>query len=104
MRAPIRKILLGALGLTLLIYLVFHFRHMALRHSFSAGKLLDALRDANPWYLLLSLAAIYACYAIRALRWVRFSRYLGPSSFRSVYGLTLAGFASIFLLGRPGEP
>lgn len=104
MRAPIRKLLLVIVGLAVLLFLVFHFRHMASRHNFSAEKLLDALREANPWYLLLSLAAIYVCYAIRALRWVRFSRYLGPSSFRSVYGLTLAGFAAIFLLGRPGEP
>src|SRR3989441_1176455 len=104
MRAPIRRLLFSVFGLILVVFLIFHFRHMVSRHSFSAGKLLGALREANIWYLLLSLAAIYACYAIRALRWIRFSRYLGPASFWSVYGLTLAGFASIFLLGRPGEP
>jgi uncharacterized protein (TIRG00374 family) len=104
MRAPIRKLLLGALGLVLLAYLLFHFRHMASRHGFNFGKLLGAVREANVWYLLVSVLAIYVCYGIRALRWVRFSRYLGPASFWSVYGLTLAGFASIFLLGRPGEP
>ena len=104
MRAPIRRLLFSVFGLILVVFLIFHFRHMVSRHSFSAGKLLGALREANIWYLLLSLAAIYACYAIRALRWIRFSRYLGPASFWSVYGLTLAGFASIFLLGRPAEP
>ncbi|HLQ00573.1 MAG TPA: lysylphosphatidylglycerol synthase transmembrane domain-containing protein [Candidatus Limnocylindria bacterium] len=104
MRAPIRRLLFSVFGLILVVFLIFHFRHMVSRHSFSAGKLLGALREANIWYLLLSLAAIYACYAIRALRWIRFSRYLGPASFWSVYGLTLAGFASIFLLGRLGEP
>ncbi len=87
-----------------LLFLIFHVRHIASRHNFSAEKLLEAVREANGWYLLISVVAIYACYAIRALRWVRFSRYLGPVSFWSVYGLTLAGFASIFLLGRPGEP
>jgi len=104
MRAPIRRLLFSVFGLILVVFLIFHFRHMVSRHSFSAGKLLGAIREANIWYLLLSLAAIYACYAIRALRWIRFSRYLGPASFWSVYGLTLAGFASIFLLGRPAEP
>ncbi len=104
MRTSIRRLVFSVLVLILLVFLIFHFRSMVSGHNFSAGKLLRAVRQANIWYLLLSLVAIYACYAIRALRWVRFSRHLGPASFWSVYGLTLAGFASIFLLGRPGEP
>jgi len=104
MRAPIRRLLFSVFGLILVVFLIFHFRHMVSRHSFSGEKFVRAVREANVWYLLLSIVAIYVCYAIRALRWRRFSRYLGPTSFWSVYGLTLAGFASIFLLGRLGEP
>jgi len=60
--------------------------------------------DANVWLLLLALVSIYGCYAIRALRWQRFCRYLGPTSFRNTFTGTLMGFASIFVLGRAGEP
>jgi Lysylphosphatidylglycerol synthase TM region len=54
--------------------------------------------------LLLSVATIYTCYAIRALRWVRFSQYLGRPTFVNVFTSTLIGFATLFLLGRAGEP
>lgn len=72
--------------------------------SFSGTKLWLAIRNANLYLLLASLLAIYACYAIRALRWGVFQQNLGASNFWSIYGMTLAGFAAVFLLGRPGEP
>ena len=72
--------------------------------SFSGEKLWQAVRQANPYLLLVSVAAIYGCYAIRALRWGVFQQNLGASNFWSIYGMTLAGFAAVFLLGRPGEP
>jgi uncharacterized protein (TIRG00374 family) len=72
--------------------------------EFSGSKLLAAVRDADPLLLGLSLVAIYGCYALRALRWHALQQNLGPSHFWSIYQLTLAGFAAIFLLGRPGEP
>jgi len=53
---------------------------------------------------LLALVAVYGCYAIRAVRWQRFCRYLGPTTFANTYSGTLMGFASIFVLGRAGEP
>src|SRR5262249_32451410 len=72
--------------------------------DFSGAKLLGAVRQANPWYLVLSLVGIYVCYALRSLRWQVFQRNLGPSSFWTIYELTLAGFCSLFLLGRAAEP
>jgi len=72
--------------------------------NFSFQKLLFAVRRARFSLLLLSVAVIYLCYAIRALRWMRFSRHIKAMNFWNVYGLTLAGFASLFLLGRAGEP
>ncbi len=48
--------------------------------------------------------AIYGCYALRALRWKVLQSNLGPSSFWTIYKLTLAGFSAVFLLGRAGEP
>jgi hypothetical protein len=65
---------------------------------------LDALRHANPFLLAISVLAIYGCYALRALRWKVFQQNLGPSHFWTIYGMTLAGFSAVFLLGRAGEP
>ncbi len=94
-------ILAGLLVLGLIIYRSSGLIHLA---DFSGAKLLHAVRNANPFLLLLSILTIYICYALRALRWVVFQRNLGSSRFRIIYGMTLAGFAAVFLLGRAGEP
>jgi len=72
--------------------------------DFSGTKLLHAVRNAKPFRLILSILAIYTCYALRALRWKVFQQNLGPSHFGTIYAMTLAGFAAVFLLGRAGEP
>ena len=99
-----RKTLLIALGVVVLGALVFEARNLIHLGGFSGAKLLQALRDANPYYLVLGIVAIYACYGIRSLRWRVFQRNIGPANFWKIYKLTLAGFAAIFLLGRAGEP
>lgn len=104
MRAGSRKLILTLLGLTLLAIVLYRSRGLIHLQDFSGHRLLETVREARWEFLLLSLVAVYGCYALRALRWVRFSRYLGPCRFWSVYRMTLAGFASIFLLGRAGEP
>lgn len=72
--------------------------------DFSGKKLVQSVRDANPLLLLLSIVAIYGCYVLRSLRWQVFQQNLGPSRITTIYAMTLAGFASVFLLGRAGEP
>ncbi len=94
-------ILVGLLALAFVVYEVSGLLQLA---SFSGPKLVHAIREANPYYLILSLVAIYACYAIRSLRWQVFQRNLGNADFWKIYKLTLAGFAAIFLMGRAGEP
>ncbi len=94
-------ILAGLLVLGLIIYRSSGLIHLA---DFSGTKLLHAVRNANPFLLLLSILAIYLCYVLRSLRWVVFQRNLGSSRFGIIYGMTLAGFAAVFLLGRAGEP
>jgi glycosyltransferase 2 family protein len=104
MRASSRKLLLVVLGLCVLGFVIYRssgFIHLA---DFSGAKLLHAVRGANPYYLVLSLVAIYGCYALRALRWELFQKNLGESNFWTIYKLTLAGFSAVFLLGRAGEP
>src|SRR3979411_91143 len=104
MRATARKSILFVLALLAAAFLVYKagpFLHLG---DFSGSKLLHAVREANPWYLILGLAAIYVCFGIRALRWQVFQRNIGPANLWKIYKLTLAGFAAIFLLGRAGEP
>ena len=85
-------------------FLFYHFRAMLSPSQFSGAKVLHAVREADPFYLILSLITIYVCYAVRALRWQSFQKHVGPAKFWDIYRMTLAGFAAVFLLGRPGEP
>jgi glycosyltransferase 2 family protein len=91
------------LVLAALIALAYQSRHKINLADFTWKKFSDSVQQANIFYLLLSLIGIYVCYAIRAVRWQRFCKYLGPTSFVNTYAGTLMGFASIFVLGRPGE-
>lgn len=99
-----RKLLAALIGLSLLGFVVYRSSGMLHLGDFSATKLLQAIRYANPFLLILSILAIYACYALRSLRWKVFQQNLGASHFGTIYGLTLAGFSAVFLLGRAGEP
>src|SRR5258707_11523489 len=103
MQTSSRKLLVFLIGLLLLGFVVYLSSGFIHRENFSWGKLLSAMRGANPLLLLLSLIAIYACYALRALRWRVFQANLGPSSFWQIYKMTLAGFSALFLLSRVGE-
>ena len=104
MQTSSRKVLIVLAGLILaglVVYQSFGFIHKA---NFSGEKLLHAVAGAKVSLLLLSVVVIYVCYAFRALRWQLFQGNLGSSRFWIIYKMTLAGFAAIFILGRPGEP
>jgi uncharacterized protein (TIRG00374 family) len=103
MRSSSRKLLYILIALAVIGFVIY--RSSGLLHSGDFFvNLLKAVRRANPALLALSTIAIYACYAIRALRWQVLQRNLGPSRFWQIYAMTLAGFAAVLVLGRPGEP
>src|SRR5208282_1810012 len=103
MRASSRKLLYVVLLVAVVGFLLY--RSSGLLHSGDFfSNLWKAVRRANPALLALSTVAIYACYAIRSLRWQVLQRNLGPSRFWQIYAMTLAGFAAVLALGRPGEP
>lgn len=104
MQTSSRKVVVVLIGLLLLGFIVYRSSGMIHLGDFSGTKLLQAVRNANPFLLILSIAAIYGCYALRSLRWKVFQQNLGESHFGTIYGLTLAGFSAVFLLGRAGEP
>jgi uncharacterized protein (TIRG00374 family) len=104
MRVSSRKVLIAAVVVGVLGFVVYRARGLFHFGDFSGAKLLDALRHANPFLLAISVLAIYGCYALRSLRWEVFQQNLGPSHFWNIYGMTLAGFSAVFLLGRAGEP
>jgi len=104
MQSSSRKLLVVLIGLLVLGFVIYRSSGMIHHSDFSGTEMLQAVRSANPYYLILSLVAIYACYALRALRWKVFQENLGPSSFWNIYKMTLAGFSALQLLGRPGEP
>src|ERR1700734_3551369 len=96
----LRRILLVVLAVLVLGGLGYKFRNSITLQGFQWSMVGESLRNANIALLLLSAITIYVCFAIRALRWMRFSRWMGPSSFWSVYSATLSGFSCTFLLGR----
>jgi uncharacterized protein (TIRG00374 family) len=104
MRAAGKKPILIVAGLAALALVVYEARGYLHLGGFSGSKLLQSVREANPYYLILAAVAIYTCYGIRSLRWQVFQRNIGNAHFWKIYKLTLAGFAAIFLLGRAGEP
>jgi uncharacterized protein (TIRG00374 family) len=104
MRSSWKKLLIALLGLLVLGLVIYFSRGVINLQGFSGEKLLHAVRNANPYLLLLSIVAIYGCYALRALRWKVFQGNLGESHFWPIYSMTLAGFSAVFLLGRAGEP
>jgi glycosyltransferase 2 family protein len=104
MRSSSKKLLIALVGLIVLCLVAYFSRGIINLQGFSGEKLFHAVRNANPYLLLLSIAAIYCCYALRALRWKVFQGNLGPSRFWPIYSMTLAGFSAVFLLGRAGEP
>jgi uncharacterized protein (TIRG00374 family) len=104
MRSSTKKFLIALIGLLVLGLVIYFSRGIINLQGFSGEKLLHAVRNANPYLLLLSIVAIYCCYALRALRWKVFQGNLGESHFWPIYLMTLAGFSAVFLLGRAGEP
>jgi uncharacterized protein (TIRG00374 family) len=104
MQKSSRKLLVGLAVLLVIGFVIYRSSGMIHLADFSGTKLLHAVRNANPLLLLLSIVAIYGCYALRSLRWQVFQQNLGSSRFAIIYAMTLAGFASVFLLGRAGEP
>src|SRR3984957_4299614 len=104
MRSTLRRLFIALLILAALVALAYQSRHKIHLADFTWKKFIYSVGQANIWLLLLALVGIYGCYAIRAVRWQRFCRYLGPTSFCNTYSGPLMGFASIFVLGRAGEP
>ncbi len=104
MQSSSRKLLVVVAVLLALGYAIYRSSGMIQGASFSGTKLLQAVRGANPYLLILSVVAIYVCYALRSLRWQLFQGNLGSSHFWTIYKMTLAGFCAVFLLGRAGEP
>ena len=99
-----RKWVFVGLGFALLGYLLYRSRDLLNLSAFSGEKLWDAVKSANPLYILLSVLLIYVCYFLRTLRWWNFQKHVGQACLWHIYGMTLAGFSAVFLLGRAGEP
>jgi uncharacterized protein (TIRG00374 family) len=92
------------LGAVLLGLLLYHFRHSLPIGQFSGREFWQAIKRADPRYLLAAFVLIYVCYFLRALRWRNFQKYVGDSNLLPILSMTLAGFSAVFLFGRVGEP
>src|SRR5688572_32746641 len=57
----------------------------------------------NPAWLAASIAVTMGTYWLRAIRWQILLAPLKAVRLRSLFSITIIGFAAIFLLGRAGE-
>src|SRR5258708_8724252 len=89
MQTSSRKLLVVLIGLLIVGFVVYRSSGMLHHSDFSGTEILHAVRSANPYYLILSLIAIYACYALPALRGKAFQQNLGPSAFCNIYNTPL---------------
>lgn len=63
-----------------------------------------AIREANPWLLLLTFGIILLTFALRVKRWSYIVRTAGPVSLRAMFSATQIGFLGNFILpARAGE-
>jgi glycosyltransferase 2 family protein len=92
------------LGALLLGYLLYHFRHLLSDGRFSPRAFWHSIKGAEPLHLLAAVLLIYICYFLRSIRWRNFQKYVGSSRLLTIFGMTVAGFSAVFLLGRVGEP
>ena len=99
-----RKALFAALGILVAGYLLYHFRGSLHLGQFSGAKLWEALRGADPLYILASVILIYVCYFLRAIRWQNLQKHVGTAHIIPIFNMTLAGFSAVFLFSRLGEP
>ena len=94
----------AALGILVAGYLLYHFRGSLHLGQFSGAKLWEALRGADPLYILASVILIYVCYFLRAIRWQNLQKHVGTAHIIPIFNMTLAGFSAVFLFSRLGEP
>ena len=104
MKGISRRTVFVLIALAVVGFLLYRSRGVIQLQEFSWSHLKATILGVNGWYVLLAVMGIYGAYAIRAVRWARFSQHLGPQSFIRLFKATLIGFASLFLLGRAGEP
>src|SRR6201984_1419380 len=104
MNSRSKKWLLVAAALVPLGYLVYRSSESLGLRDFSAAKLWLAIKGTNPFWLVAAMVVIYGCYPVRSLRWEVFQKHLGDAEVWKICSSTLAGFTSVFLLGRAGEP
>src|SRR5260370_8695627 len=104
MQSSSRKLLVVLIVLLALGYAIYRSSGMMHLGDFSGTRLWIAIRNADPFLLIFSIVAIYACYALRSLRWQVFQRNLGPSHFWPIYAMPPPDSATTVLLGRSREP
>src|SRR5579862_143673 len=104
MQRSLRKLIFTVVAVAAIAFLLYKFRNSITLEGFRWDVLAHSWGQASYPLFLLGILGTYFAHVIRASRWQRFSKYLGKSNWSTLYACHLMGFASIFLLGRAGEP
>lgn len=66
-------------------------------------EVVEKLRQANAFYIVLATLIICLGYLLRALRWKVLLEPITESSLKELFATTTVGFAAVFFVGRAGE-
>ena len=81
-RRMLIPLVVAGLGLALLVWTVARL---------GPREVLDLALGADPWWLALSVAPVFARYLIWGVKWTRMLRRESPVSFRSSLRMLMAG-------------
>lgn len=66
-------------------------------------EVVQNLRKANPFYLVVAVVIISLGYLLRAIRWQVLLEPITKTRLKDLFATTTVGFAAIFFIGRTGE-
>jgi glycosyltransferase 2 family protein len=103
MKKSLRRWLWPCLWAVVLGLIIYNLRTNPEWRHFDWARLWQSVVSAEPRYLALALAVVYATYYIRALRWMFLMQKIKPASLWVLFVGQVLGFGAIYLIGRAGE-
>ncbi len=87
----------------ILLFFVAIFIFWFFGRNLNWQEVVQNLRKANAFYLILATLVICVGYLLRAVRWKVLLAPITKTSLKELFATTTVGYAAVFLVGRAGE-
>ena len=87
----------------ILLFLIAIFIFWFFGRNLNWQEVIQSLRKANAFYLILATLVICLGYLLRAVRWKVLLAPITETSLKELFATTTVGYAAVFLIGRAGE-